>query len=101
MQFVGSAKLFQGASEEAIAWLRRSIEINGAYGPAHLYLAAALAELGRLDEARTEAQTGLVFAPQFTIQRYRASFAHPNNPAYLKRREQIVEFLRKAGVSEG
>ena len=74
MQFVGSAKLFQGASEEAVAWFRRSIEINGAYGSGHLYLAAALVELGRLEEARTEAQGGLVFAPQFTIRRYRASF---------------------------
>ncbi len=101
MQFVGSAKLFQGASAEAIAWFRRSIEINGAFGSGHLYLAAALAELGRLDEARSEAQAGLVFAPQFTIQRYRASFPNPDNPAYLKRRDQIVEFLRKAGVSEG
>ena len=30
-QMAGSAKLFQGASEEAIAWLRRSIEINSGY----------------------------------------------------------------------
>jgi TolB-like protein/class 3 adenylate cyclase/tetratricopeptide (TPR) repeat protein len=101
MQFVGTAKLTLGATEEAVDWFRRSIEISGAYGMGHMLLAAALAELGRLEEARTEAQTGLVFAPQFTIKRYRAAFVSEYNPAYFSRREQIVEFLRAAGAPEG
>jgi tetratricopeptide (TPR) repeat protein len=100
MQFVGSAKLSLGAIEEAIAWFRRSIEINGAYGPGHLFLATALAELGRLEEARVEAGIGLRFAPSFTIQRFRATPPGHNNPKYLKRREEIIESMRKAGVPE-
>ena len=46
----GQAKLSLGADEEAIAWLRRSIDANQSFPNAHLYLAAALARLGRLDE---------------------------------------------------
>jgi TolB-like protein/Tfp pilus assembly protein PilF len=100
-QFVGTAKQLLGANEEAIAWFRRSIEINAGYPMAHLFLGAALAELGRLEEARTEARVGLTFNPQFTIRRYRAGVSSPGNSALLKRREQIIEGMRKAGVPEG
>ena len=100
-QFVGSAKLTLGANEEAIAWFRRSIEINGGYAVTRFLLGAALAELGRLEEARTEARVGLAINPQFTIRRYRAGLASFDNPALLKRREQIIEGMRKAGIPEG
>ena len=63
-------------------------------------MAAALVELGRLDEARAEAQAGLVLNPGFTIRRYRDG-ATSDNPVYLKGRERIIEDMRKAGVPEG
>jgi hypothetical protein len=56
-------------------------------------------ELGRLDEARAEVQAGLALNPGFTIRRYRAR-AQSDNPVFLKRREQIIEAMRKAGVPE-
>ena len=98
--FVGLAKLFLGADVEAVAWLRRSIEANRNYPLPHFYLAAALALLGSLDEARAAAQAGLVLNPTFTLRRYRST-ASSDHPAYLAGRERIYEGMRMAGVPEG
>ena len=96
---VGSAKMCLDAEEEGVAWYRRSIEINGGYHFAHFSLGAALAILGRLEEARRETQAGLALDPKFTIRRYRAA-APSDNPGYVKMRERIIEGMRKAGVPE-
>jgi TolB-like protein/Tfp pilus assembly protein PilF len=98
--FVGLAKLFLGADVEAVAWLRRSIEANRNHPVPHCYLAAALALLGSLDEARAAAQAGLVLNPTFTLRRFRSS-AKSNNSAYLAGRERAYEGMRMAGVPEG
>ena len=63
-------------------------------------MAAALVELGRLDEARAEVQAGLALNPSFTITRYRAG-AQSDNPVFLKGRARIIEDMRKAGAPEG
>ena len=55
----GIAKVFLGQYEEAVTRLRQSIEINGNFAINHFYLGVSLAELGRLDEARTAVQNGL------------------------------------------
>jgi TolB-like protein/class 3 adenylate cyclase len=98
--FVGLAKLALGADVEAVAWLRRSIEANRNHPVPHCFLAAALALLGSLDEARAAAQVGLVLNPTFTLRRFRSS-AKSNNPAYLAGRERVYEGMRIAGVPEG
>ena len=59
--------------------------------------AANLVELGRLDEAKTEVETALALNPKFTLRRYRDG-AQSNNPAFLKRRDQIIKNMRKAGI---
>ena len=100
MLYRGLAKLQLGADAEAVAWLRRSIEANRNYPLAHFYLAAALALLGRLDEARAAAQAGLALDPSFTIRRFRANVPS-DNPTYLAGRERIYEGMRMAGVPEG
>ena len=97
---LGFAKLQLGADAEAVAWLRRSIEANRNYPLAHFWLAAALALLGALDEARAAAQAGLALDPSFTIRRFRAN-APSDNPTYLAGRERICEGMRMAGVPEG
>ena len=63
-------------------------------------MAAVLVELGRLDEAQAEVQAGLALNPGFNIRRFRVG-VQSDNPAYLKRRERIIEDMRKAGVPEG
>ena len=55
----GLAKLQPGADEEAVARFRRSVEINRNHPRTHFWLAAELAHLGRLDEARPAVQAGL------------------------------------------
>jgi tetratricopeptide (TPR) repeat protein len=97
MMFAGAAKLWHGDDAEAVAWLRRSIEGNRNFPLAHFHLAAALALLGPLDEARAAAKAGLTLDPGFTIRRYRAN-ALSDNPNYLAGRERSYEGMRMAGV---
>ena len=69
---------------------------------AHFVLAAALARLGELDEARAAVQAGLALDPSFTIRRYRdITNAWSDNPTYLAGRERVIEGMRLAGVPEG
>jgi TolB-like protein/class 3 adenylate cyclase len=97
--FNGSVKVFLAKDEEAVGELRRAIEANRNFSAAHFYLAVALAELGRLDEARLEAREGLSIDPMFTIRRYRSD-APSDNLIFLNRRQQIYELMREIGVPE-
>jgi TolB-like protein len=97
--FAGNAKLLLGKEEEAVTWLRRSIEANTNNPSSHFVLAAALARLGRLSEARSEAQAGFAINPNFTISRARDA-ASSDNATFLAQRERITDGLRKAGVPE-
>lgn len=63
-------------------------------------LSAALAFVGKLDDARAATLSGLTLNPSFTIRRYRAS-SSCSHPAYIAGRERIYEGLRVAGVPEG
>jgi hypothetical protein len=47
------------ADTEAVTWLRRALEANRNFPIAHFALAAALALLGEIDQARAAVQTGL------------------------------------------
>jgi TolB-like protein len=98
--FKGSVKLFLAKDEEAVGELRRAIETNRNHALPRFYLAVALAELGRLDEARLEAREGLSIDPMFTIRRYRGD-APSDNPIFMSRRRQIYEIMRSIGVPEG
>jgi TolB-like protein len=100
MMFVGIAKSQLGADAETVTWLRRSIEANRNVPYAHFNLAAALALLGRFDEARAAAQVGLALDPRFTIRRFKRDLSS-NNPTYLAGRERVYEGMRLAGVPEG
>jgi TolB-like protein/Tfp pilus assembly protein PilF len=97
MAGAGVAKLFVGADEAAEAWLRRAIDNNRNQAIAHFWLAAALAFLGRIDEARAATQAGLALDPAFTVARFRSAPA-TDNPVYLRQRERVCDGMRKAGV---
>jgi TolB-like protein/class 3 adenylate cyclase len=98
--FVGMAKILLDRPEQAVVWLRRSIEYNRNFPPGHFYLAAALARLGRMDEARAAGKAGLALDPQFTIARFRG-LPESDNPIYLAQREQLLNGMRKADLPEG
>ena len=101
MAHVGVAKSYLGDDDAAVGSFRRSIETNRNVPPfVQFYLAAALAHLGRRDEARAAVQAGLAIVPAFSIARVRAAAAS-DNPTYLSQRERIYEGMRMAGVPEG
>ena len=97
----GLAKLHLGSCEQAVEWFRRAIEANRNVPPAYFWLAAALTQLGRLDEARSTLKAGLALNPAFSISRARAAWtAMSDDPTYLAQLEPIFDGLQKAGVPE-
>jgi TolB-like protein/class 3 adenylate cyclase len=100
MAGAGVAQLYLGADEAALTWLRRAIETNRNQAIAHFWLAAALAFLGRSDEAQAAARAGLALDAAFTIARFRSAAA-TDNPVYLRQRERVCDGMRRAGVPEG
>jgi tetratricopeptide (TPR) repeat protein len=101
MFITGAAKLYLGADDQAVGWLRRSVESNRNYPPIHFHLGAALAHLGRLDEARSAVKAGLALHPKFSISFARVVVtAVSDHPIYLAGYERLLEGLRKAGLPE-
>jgi TolB-like protein/class 3 adenylate cyclase/Flp pilus assembly protein TadD len=101
MVWVGLAKAQLNADAEAVVWLRRGLDANRNYSVTHFDLAAALARLGKLDEARAAVNAGLALDPRFTICRYRdVTYSNSDNPTYRAGRERLIEGMRLAGVPE-
>jgi TolB-like protein/class 3 adenylate cyclase len=97
---VGGAKALLGKDEEALHWLKKSIDANRNIPLAFFLLATCLAHLGRINEAREEVKAGLAVNPKFTIKRFRAG-VESDHPVYLAGRERWYEGMRLAGVAEG
>jgi TolB-like protein len=93
--FAGLAQIHLGKEEEAVAWLRRSVDVNSSFPSAHFLLAAVLARLEQLPEA----QAGLAILPTFTIARFRAD-PLTDYPGGAAGRTRIIDGLRKAGLAE-
>jgi TolB-like protein/class 3 adenylate cyclase len=101
MHIAGYAKSHLGTWEQAADWYRRAIEANRNYPYPHFQLAAALAQLGRLDEARSAVMAGVALNPTFAISRARAlSTAMTDDPTHLASLEPVLDGMRKAGVPE-
>ena len=97
----GLAKLHLGRWEQAIAWYRRSIEANRNFPYIYFMLSAGLAQVARLDEARSAIKAGLALNPAFTVTRFHAAWAAmSDDPTYLSQLEPSLEGMRKAGVPE-
>jgi adenylate cyclase len=82
---------------EALPPLREWASRTPGVREGHLWLAATLAQLGRLDEARAEAAEVLRIDPKFTIdgsQRRVSLYKHPEDA------EHLFDGLRKAGLPE-
>ena len=99
--FAGIAKNVVGSYEQAVAWSRRAIEANPNYPIAYFNLAAALAQLGRREEAYSAVKAGLALNPAFTVSRARTAWtAMLDDPAYLPQLEPLLQGMFKAGVPE-
>jgi tetratricopeptide (TPR) repeat protein len=99
MSYLGLAKLHLADDAKATEWLHRSLQANPNYPLANFLLAAALALLGKLDEARTAADAGLALDPTFTIRRLKA-FPRNSNSDYRAGTRRMIEGMRLAGLPE-
>jgi TolB-like protein/Flp pilus assembly protein TadD len=97
--YAGVAELFLGRAESATDRLFRALELNPGHELSHIYLAAALAEAGRLKEATMASETARRVAPNFSIAKY-VSEARSQHPVYLAQRERVVAAMRMAGVPD-
>ena len=98
----GMAKLALGEDEAAVAWLRRSIEINRNFPMAQFYLASALAHLGRQQASFAAVRAGLALDPACTVRRYRIIFSSMSDDAIWRQQaERILDGMQKAAVPEG
>jgi tetratricopeptide (TPR) repeat protein len=98
---VGLANLHLSRWEQAISWYQRSIEANRNFPYIYFVFGAGLAQLGRLDEARSATKAGLALIPTFSVTRFRATWAAmSDDPTYLAQLEPILEGMRKAGTPE-
>jgi len=100
LSIAGDAKLFLGRDEEAVSLFGRAISLNRNNPYTHFLLAAALANLGRIAEAKDAVQAGLGLNPDFTMRRYLGGAAS-DHPTFLAQRERVAAGLRQAGVPEG
>jgi TolB-like protein/class 3 adenylate cyclase len=100
MHNLGVAKLILGADAEAVVWLRRCLELNRNYPIVHFQLAAALALVGSLDEARAAVRAGLALDPAFTIRRTRGLILS-TDPTFRAGSKRIRDGMLMAGVPDG
>ncbi len=84
---------------DAIGALRRSIERNPDFFPAHAWLAASLSIVGRVEEARKSCSELLRTKPGITISKYRRRYT---DGIYMRESDcnNFYDGLRKAGLPE-
>jgi hypothetical protein len=94
MLFAGVAKIQTEDCDQAVQWLRRSIDTNPDSAWAYFHLGAALHPSGTA-EARMETKPGFCLIP-----RYR-SLAFSDHRRYPANRGRTIQALVAAGVPEG
>lgn len=95
--FLGLAHYAAGAYGEAVKWSRMSYAENALYTATLRPLAAALAALGRSDEAQQVARHLLRLEPSFTL----SSYVKRRQPFYDPViRERFLDHLRLAGFPD-
>lgn len=91
----GQALYILGRYDEAVDALEKAIASNPDAERVHVWLAAAYAQTGAIDDAEWEADQILTINPGFTVERIGKVFPF-KDPAD---RERFIEGLRKAGLS--
>ena len=92
---IGLGNFLLGRHEEAVAAVRRAVQLNPGFSTLYAWLAAPLAKLGRLDEARAAGARLLALDPGFTISRWTAAVGiapHIN--------DAVTDAMRLAGLPE-
>lgn len=96
---LGRAYFVMGRYDDAIIWLRRSIDLRPTLWFSRAYLVSALA-LAKRDEAKQALQEFRDQTPGYDLARIRAIYDGdvPNDPGYTKTVEKLYEGLRLAGM---
>ena len=85
-----------GKYEDAIPYLKESVELGPPSYIRHLFLAACYAALGREEEAKAENQELLWLHKTFSLNKY-INRLPAKDPKFI---EPYVEALRKTGLPE-
>jgi adenylate cyclase len=93
---LGHGYFLTGRYEEAIKTLKRILDRNPNFLPAHVFLAASYSELGRHEEARAEAAEVMKLSPQTSTEAWRQRIPYKDQAVL----ERLFDGLRKAGVKE-
>jgi len=94
LEAVGDAYYLAGRPEEAMVLLKQFLSRYPNVLPAHLTLAAVYSELGKEEEAQSEAAEVLRLNPKFSLEVHRQRVPI-KDPAVLERH---IAVLRKAGL---
>jgi len=94
----GRALYFEDRHAEAVGSLRRALEMNPNHLGGRLYMAAALAKLGRHDDAEWEIAQLLTQNPRLSLEGFLvAAGRYIRDPSYL---ESLEDGLQLAGLPE-
>jgi adenylate cyclase len=96
LSVLAHAQRLLGEHDEAIAAYKTSIERSPRNISAHIGLAIAYADVGRLDEARSAAGEVLNINPRFSVSKYATALTY-KNPEYA---ERALNALRNAGLPQ-
>jgi adenylate cyclase len=96
-EFLNLTHYSNGDYEEAVKWGKMSARENPRFTANYRYMAAALAALGRIDEAREAAANLMKLEPDFRLEVFERT-RQPFRPPEMRTRH--MEHLRKAGLPE-
>jgi len=91
---LGHAYFITGRYEEAIETLKRVLDRNSDFMPAHVFLAASYSEIGREEDARAEVAEVERLSPQASLVALRRTLPYKNQAVS----ERLIDSLRKAGL---
>jgi adenylate cyclase len=93
---LGHSYLLLNRLDDAVAFIRNTIDQVPTFVPAHVFLAVVYSEMDRMQEARSEIETVLKLAPGNTVPITSQRYPHRSS----KTQNRFVEGLRKAGLPE-
>ena len=91
---LGHAYYLMGRIEEAVETLNRALDRSPEYIPVIAYLAASYAELGRMEEARTQAAQFNRLSPRTSINAWRHRLPYKDK----KVADRLISSCQKAGM---
>jgi TolB-like protein/DNA-binding winged helix-turn-helix (wHTH) protein/Tfp pilus assembly protein PilF len=97
--FEGVALLHLGRDDEAIERLTKAVADNPKSAFGRLFLASALGNAGRVDEAGIQIQELLRLRPGLTLTQFK-SREPSDEPRFLAHRQRVYQGLRRAGLPD-